>query len=66
MKLHDNTGIGFRDAIDGSLRLLQERYGVSRSDARKLLAEAITRTCIWDEIIDMCDWQLGKETENDG
>lgn len=61
MKLHDNTGIGFRDAIDGSLRLLQERYGVSRSDARKLLAEAITRTCIWDQIIDMCDWQLRKE-----
>ena len=61
MKLHDNTGIGFRDAIDGSLRLLQRRYGISRSDARKLLAEAITRNCVWDEIISMCDWQLEKE-----
>lgn len=60
MRLHDNTGIGFRDAIDGSLRELQERYGVSRADARKLLAEAITRTCVWDEIIGMCDWQLEK------
>ena len=60
MRLHDNTGIGFRDAIDGSLRELQERYGISRADARKLLAEAITRNCVWDEIIGMCDWQLEK------
>lgn len=64
MRLHDNTGIGFRDAIDGSIRDLQERYGISRADARKLLAEAITRTCVWDEIISMCNWQLGKENES--
>lgn len=58
MKLHHNTGIGYRDAVDGALNDLQERYGISRSDARKLFAEAITRTCVWDEIISMCDWQL--------
>ena len=65
MKIHDNTGFKLTDALDWALKDLQERYNISRADARKLLAEAIPRNCVWDEIIGMCDWQLGKEESND-
>ena len=63
MKLHDNTGISYRDALDDALRDLQTRYGITRAEARKLFAEAIVRNCVWDEIISMCDWQMGKEVQ---
>ena len=65
MKIRDNTGFKLTDALDWALRDLQERYHISRADARKLLAEAIPRNCVWDEIVGMCDWQLGKEQEDD-
>ena len=65
MKIHDNTGVRLTDTIDWALRDLMERYHISRADARKLLAEAISRNCVWDQIIGMCDWQLGKEKSND-
>lgn len=64
MKLHHNIGIGYRDALDGALRDLQKRYKISRSDARFLLADALMRNCVWDEIINVCDWQFGKEANN--
>ena len=61
MKIHDNTGMKLTDALDWALKDLQERYQISRADARKLLAEAIIRNCVWEAIIEQCDWQLGKE-----
>lgn len=66
MKMHDNLGIGLTDALDGALRTLQDKYHISRPDARRLLADAITRNCVWDEIIGICDWQLEKEDWIDG
>ena len=65
MKIRDNTGFKLTDALDWALRDLQERYHISRADARKLLAEAIIRNCVWEAIIEQCDWQLGKEQEDD-
>jgi len=65
MKIHDNTGMKLTGALDWALRDLMERYHISRANARKLLAEAIPKNCVWDEIINMCDWQLGKEQSND-
>ena len=65
MKIRDNTGFKLTDAIDWALRDLQEHYHISRADARKLLAEAIPRNCVWNEVIAQCDWQLGKEQEDD-
>ena len=59
MKLNDNTGVNYRDALDGVLRELQEQYHISRKDARRLFAEVITRNCVWDEIIGTCDVLLG-------
>ena len=63
MKIKDNTGMKLTDSIDWALRELQEQYSISRADARKLLAEAIPRICVWEEIISMCDWQLRKEEQ---
>jgi hypothetical protein len=61
MKMRDNLGIGYTNALDRALGDLQARYSITRADARRLLADAISRNCVWDTIIDMCDWQLRKE-----
>lgn len=66
MVLKDNLGIGYRDALDGCLRDLQETYHISRHDARRLFANVIARNCVWYEIISTCDWILGKEDVYDG
>ena len=65
MKIHDNTGMKLTDALDWALRDLMERYHISRADARKLLAEAIPRNCVWEEIVNMCNWQLEKGQNDD-
>lgn len=65
MRLADNTGVGYRDALDGALRDLQERYHINRHEARRLFAEAIVRNCVWDEVIGTCDWLLGIEREDE-
>lgn len=64
MRIRSNTGVKLTDTIDWALRDLMQRYNISRADARKLLAEAIVRNCVWDEIIDMCDWQLELKKED--
>ena len=65
MRLADNTGINFRDALDGCIRDLMERYHISRKDARRLFAEAIVRQCVYNELIGTCDWLLGIENEEE-
>ena len=59
MRLADNTGIGYMDALDGCIRDLMERYHINRKDARRLFAEAIVRNVVWDEMIGTCNWLLG-------
>lgn len=58
MKLYDNTGIKLRDALNKTLDDLMKKYNINRTDARKLLAEAITRKFVWNEITETCDWLL--------
>lgn len=65
MRLADNTGINYRDALDGCLRDLMEQYHISRQDARRLFAEAISRNCVWDEVLGTCDWLMGIEQEEE-
>lgn len=65
MKIKDNLGIGYRDVLDGVLRELQSRYKISRNDARFLFANALPRSCVYDELINVCDMLMGKEDDAD-
>lgn len=70
IKIKDNAGIGYRDILDGTLRDLQDRYNISRHDARFLFANTLCRSCVYDELISTCDVLMGKynddkEDEND-
>lgn len=65
MKIKDNLGIGYRDVLDGVLRELQSRYKISRHDARFLFANALPRSCVYDELIGVCDMLMDKEDDAD-
>ena len=65
MKITDNLGIGYRDVLDGVLRELQNRYNISRHNARFLFANALPRSCVYDELIGVCDMLMDKENYDD-
>lgn len=65
IKLKDNTGIGYQQALDNCLTDLQDMYHISRRDARRLFAETIIRNCVWEEFISTADYLIGKEKDYD-
>ena len=65
IKIKDNAGIGYRDILDGTLRDLQDRYNISRHDARFLFANALCRSCVYDELISTCDVLMGKYNDKE-
>ena len=67
MKIHHDTGTNLTEGIDSALRMIMERYHISRLNARKLLGEALIRFTVQDEIAEQCDWQMEcKEQEAQG
>ena len=66
IRIKDNAGIGYRDALDGILRELQDHYKISRHDARFLFANALCRSCVYDEIIGTCNALLGLPNDEEG
>lgn len=63
MKIHHNTGVRLTDGVDCALRMIMERYSISRKDARKLLGEALIRYTVLDSIAEQCDWQMECEEQ---
>ena len=66
IRIKDNVGIGYRDILDGTLRELQERYNISRHDARFLFANALCRSCVYDELIGTCNVLMGRHNDEEG
>lgn len=58
------TGIKMTEAVDWLIRQTMERHDLDRRNARKLLGEALVRTCVFEEIMATEDALITKGGES--
>lgn len=52
IKIADSYGVTLKDALDNIVCDLVKEYNISQRDAKRLLAETLIRTCVYEEIFE--------------
>ena len=55
IKIAESYGVTLKDALDNIVCDLVKEYNISQRDAKRLLAETLIRTCVYDEILGAAD-----------
>lgn len=50
IKIAESYGVTLKDSIDNIVCDLVKEYNISQRDAKRLLAETLIRTCVYEEI----------------
>lgn len=52
IKIAESYGVTLKDALDNIVCDLVKEYNISQRDAKRLLAETLIRTCVYEEIFE--------------
>lgn len=55
IKIAESYGVTLKDALDNIVCDLVKEYNISQRDAKRLLAETLIRTCVYEEIFNTAE-----------